>query len=283
MKLTVAVKLLPSSAQANALRETLRRSNAASNYVSEVAWAEGVFGKYALQKLTYHEVKSRFELAAQAAIQAVRKVADSYRLDTKTHRVYRKFGSIAYDDRILSWKPEVSEVSIWTVAGREKMPFTCDERARRMLATRRGESDLAYRDGKFYLLATAEVEEPPPGEPEDWFGVDLGIVALATDSDGETRATHEARHEPRNLEAAGIEGRRNKPGNKPRRSHRHSRAEYRWEIAEIEAWQVGLPRVATVRFLQGPACRGYPEDGRPAQYAVHLLGVWALREGQPEE
>ena len=81
MKLTVAVKLLPSSAQANALRETLRRSNAASNYVSEVAWAERVFGKHALQKLTYHEVKSRFELSAQAAIQAVRKVADSYRLD----------------------------------------------------------------------------------------------------------------------------------------------------------------------------------------------------------
>ncbi len=189
MKLTVAVKLLPSSEQADALRETLRRSNAASNYVSEVAWAERVFGKHALQKLTYHEVKSRFGLAAQAAIQAVRKVADSYRLDKKTNRTYRKFGSIAYDDRILSWKSEVSEVSIWTVGGREKMPFTCDERARRMLATRRGESDLVYRGGKFYLLATVEVEEPPPGEPEDWLGVDLGIVALATDSDGETHTS----------------------------------------------------------------------------------------------
>ena len=189
MKLIVAVKLLPSSAQANTLRETLRRSNAASNYISELAWAKRVFGKHALQKLTYHEVKSRFELAAQAAIQAVRKVADSYRLDKKTNRVYRKFGSIAYDDRILSWKSEVSEVSIWTVAGCEKMPFTCDERARRMLATRRGESDLVYRDGKFYLHATVEVEEPPSGEPEDWLGVDLGIVALATDSDGEAHTS----------------------------------------------------------------------------------------------
>jgi putative transposase len=189
VKLTVAVKLLPSSAQANALRETLRRSNAASNYISEVAWTERVFGKHALQKLTYHEVKSRFELAAQTTIQAVRKVADSHRLDKKTNRKYRKFGSIAYDDRILSWKSEASEVSIWTVAGREKMPFTCDERARRMLATRRGESDLVYRDGTFYLLATIEVEEPPLEEPEDWLGVDLGIVSLATDSDGETHSS----------------------------------------------------------------------------------------------
>lgn len=196
MKLTTAVKLLPSSEQADTLRETLRRSNAASNYVSEVAWAEQVFGKHALQKLAYHEVKTRFGLTAQAAIQAVRKVADSYCLDKKTKRAYRKFGSIAYDDRILSWKSEISEVSIWTVGGREKIAFTCAERARRMLATRRGESDLVYRGGKFYLLATVEVEEPPPrrtpfgeAEPEDWLGVDLGIVALATDSDGETHTS----------------------------------------------------------------------------------------------
>lgn len=188
MKLTVAVKLLPSEAQANALRETLRRSNAASDYVSEVAWADRVFGKHALQKLTYHAVKERFGLTAQAAIQACRKVADSYRLDKKMKRTYRKFGSIAYDDRILSWKTEVSGVSIWTVAGREKMSFTCDDRAREMLKNRRGESDLVYRDGKFFLLATVEVEEPPPGIPENWLGVDLGIVSLATDSDGETHS-----------------------------------------------------------------------------------------------
>lgn len=189
MKLTVAVKLLPSEAQANALRETLERSNAASNYVSEVAWADRVFGKHALQKLTYHSVKDSFGLTAQAAIQACRKVADSYRLGKKTKRTYRKFGSIAYDDRILSWKPEVSEVSIWTVGGREKMPFTCDDRAHKMLVNRRGESDLVYRDRKFFLLATVEVEEPPPGTPEDWLGVDLGIVNLATDSDGETHTS----------------------------------------------------------------------------------------------
>jgi putative transposase len=59
-----------------------------------------------------------------------------------------------------------------------------------MLKNRRGESDLVYRNGKFYLLATVEVEEPPlraaETPPEDWLGVDLGIVHLATDSDGET-------------------------------------------------------------------------------------------------
>lgn len=188
MKLTVTVKLLPSSQQTDSLRQTLRRSNAASNHVSEVAWKESVFGKHALQKLCYHEVRTRFDLTAQAAIQACRKVADSYRLDKRTKRSYRPFGAIAYDDRILSWEPEDSEVSIWTVDGRQKMPFACDERAREMLDNRRGESDLIYRGGKFFLLATVEVEEPPPGTPDDWLGIDLGIVHLATDSDGETHS-----------------------------------------------------------------------------------------------
>jgi len=211
MKLTTAVRLLPSNEQADALRSTLRRSNAASNYVSELAWEKRVFGKHALQKLCYHEVKARFGLKAQAAIQAVRKVADSYRPDKKRQRAYRQYGSIAYDDRILSWKPEASEVSIWTVAGREKMPFACDERARQMLETRRGESDLLYRDGKFFLLAVVEVEEPRPREPGEWIGVDLGIVHLATDSDGETHTSEKVDRSRKryerirsNLQAAGT-------------------------------------------------------------------------------
>jgi putative transposase len=201
MKLIVAVKLLPSSEQADALRETLRRSNAASDYVSEVAWQERVFGKHALQKLCYHEVKARFGLTAQPTIQACRKVADSYRLDKKTKRAYRPLGSIAYDDRILSWKPEASEVSIWTiVSGRQKIPFVCDERAREMLKSRRGESDLVYRSGKFFLLATVEVEEPLPGTPEDWLGVDLGVTNIATDSDGETHTSQETEKSRRRYE-----------------------------------------------------------------------------------
>ena len=63
-----------------------------------------MFGKHALQRLAYRDVKERFGLTAQAAIHAIPKVADSYRLDKKTKRTFREFGSIAYDDRILSWE-----------------------------------------------------------------------------------------------------------------------------------------------------------------------------------
>ena len=180
------VKLLPSELQSEALEMTLRRVNEACDYASGVAWETRTFSKYKLQQETYHPIKERFGLTAQVVIRLLSKVTDAYKLDRKRKRTFRPLGAIAYDDRILRWYED--DVSIWTVAdkSRQRIPFVCDERTRALLGSRRGESDLVYRSGKWYLLATVEVEEPPPGTPEDWLGVDLGVVNIATDSDGET-------------------------------------------------------------------------------------------------
>src|SRR5436305_17774 len=83
--------------------------------------------------------------------------------------LFRQHGSIAYDDRILRYGDD--RVSIWTVEGRRSIPFVCDDRTRRLLAYRQGESDLVYRDGTFYLFATVNYEEPPEGPVEDVIGV----------------------------------------------------------------------------------------------------------------
>jgi IS605 OrfB family transposase len=50
---------------------------------------------------------------------------------------------------------------------------------------RQGESDLAEHDGVFYLIATCEVPEEKQYEPDGFIGVDLGIVNIATTSDGQ--------------------------------------------------------------------------------------------------
>jgi putative transposase len=76
-------------------------------------------------------------------------------------------------------------VSVWTVVGRIKgIRFVGSDEALKLLASRRGESDLVMRDGKFFLLATVDVPEPQPYEPRGFLGVDLGIVNIATTSDG---------------------------------------------------------------------------------------------------
>jgi IS605 OrfB family transposase len=182
VKLTVPLKLQPSEKDAKALLQTLDKANTAANAISKIAWETGTFRQYALHKLTYHPIRAEFDLTAQMVVRLNAKVADAYKLDRKKLRVFRVHGSIAYDDRILRYGTD--HVSIWTVKGRLSVPFVCGERQRALLAFRQGESDLVYRDGAWYLLATVNYEEPPEGEVLDVLGIDLGIVNIATDSDG---------------------------------------------------------------------------------------------------
>ncbi|MCM2576658.1 transposase [Streptomyces sp. MTZ3.1] len=87
----------------------------------------------------------------------------------------------------MSWQYDAGTVSIWTVAGRLRgVPYIGHRDHLAMLARcRRGESDLVHRDGRWFLLATCEVEAAPLNtDPVDWIGVDRGVVNLATTSDG---------------------------------------------------------------------------------------------------
>jgi putative transposase len=182
VKLIVQLKLVPEPPDHAALLSTLSRANEAANSISQSAWETGTFGQFALQKLCYHDIKTRFGLTAQLVVRAVSKVVDAYKLDRDRPRTFRLHGSIAYDDRVLRYGE--SYVSIWTLDGRRQIPFICDERARRLLAMGQGETDLVFRDGLFYLFATVNYDEPAEGPVEDVIGIDLGLVNFAVDSDG---------------------------------------------------------------------------------------------------
>jgi predicted transposase len=186
MRLTAAIQLLPSLKQAAALKRTLETANAACDYISQVAWETKTFRQFAIHKLTYQPVRETFDLAAQPAVRCIGKVADAYKLDRKTQRAFQPHGAVPYDDRILSYNLKGSQVSIWTLDGRQAIPFVCGERQKELLATQRGETDLAFVRGKWYLFVACEVETPEPIDAEGILGVDLGIVNLATDSDGES-------------------------------------------------------------------------------------------------
>jgi len=184
MKLTAQVRLQPTPEQAKTLLATLERANAACDAISRIAWDNHTFNQYGIHRLCYHTIKDGFGLTAQVVVRCISKVADAYKLDRKTKRTFRPHGAIAYDDRILRWYIANSEVSIWTVDGRLRIPFVCGERQRQLLSGQRGESDLAYVDGVFYLFATCEIEEPAPSDIDGFLGVDLGVKNIATDSDG---------------------------------------------------------------------------------------------------
>lgn len=191
MKLTAVVKLNPSTDQFRILLQTLETSNAACNAISKAVWEAQVFGRVPAHNLTYYAVRERYELTAQMAVRCIGKVVDAYKLDKHTQRMFKPHGAVPYDDRILGWKLDQMQVSIWTLAGRETIPFVCGDYHRQLLNGQRGETDLVYRKGKFFLYTTCEVEADTPIDVEGFLGVDLGVRNIATDSDGEI---HSASH-----------------------------------------------------------------------------------------
>jgi IS605 OrfB family transposase len=183
MKLIANIKLLPTREQDKALRETLERCNQACDWLSGKAWEAVKFQQFALHKITYAECRETFGLAAQVAIRCIAKTADAYKLDRKRKRHFRKHSAQPYDDRIFRFVSG-DAVSIWTLAGRIKIPFVCGERQRALLAYRKGEVDLMFVKGKWYLACVCDVTDPEEIGIEDVLGVDLGVVNLAFDSNG---------------------------------------------------------------------------------------------------
>lgn len=178
------IKLLPDSAQSKALRDTLETANAACNRLSQLAWEVQEFRQFPLHKRFYRQLRDEFKLSSQMVIRLNAKVADAYQLDRAVQRVFRRHGSITYDNRILRLWLDTSKASLWTLAGRQKMPFVCGERQRALLRFPLGEADLILRDGQWFLNVSVDVPEEGERAACDVLGVDLGVVNIAADSDG---------------------------------------------------------------------------------------------------
>lgn len=183
MKQTLAVKLAPTPDQHAALLATMERVNACCDWLGAIAHRERIANKVVLQKRAYYEARERFGLSSQLTIRAIAKTVEAYKRDKAIRPHFRPHGAIAYDQRIMSWKG-VEAVSLLTLSGRLLVPIRFGGYQAARMDRVRGQADLVYRDGTFFLYCTLDVPEPTPIEAEDYLGIDLGIVNLAADSDG---------------------------------------------------------------------------------------------------
>ncbi|MFC9845096.1 hypothetical protein ACFWFF_39630 [Streptomyces sp. NPDC060223] len=128
VKMVVQVRLLPTPEQAAALEATSHACNEAASWVSEVAFERGEFKDFALRKHTYDNVRSRWNLGAQAVQHTVKKACDAYttlkanlkagnlgkpgskryRQVTEKPIAFRPHGAQPYEDRMLSWQAHAS-------------------------------------------------------------------------------------------------------------------------------------------------------------------------------
>lgn len=179
MILVRQIKLVALPEQRAAMLATMRAVNAACNAAAQMAFETKTFRRFDLQRLVYGQLRAEHGLSAQAAVRAIAKVAGCFARDKKKLPIFRDLGAIAYDSRILSLKNGIA--SVWTLDGRTKMPVLQGPHPVERIDH---EADLTYCDGEFYLHVCVEVPTAAPSDPDGFLGVDLGIVNIATDSDG---------------------------------------------------------------------------------------------------
>ena len=197
MKLSMKFKLKTNAQDKEALLATMFAYNAACNFVSQFAFQNKVFNNYALHHACYQQIRTEFHLPSQLAVSVMSKVADAYKTQiAKAQKEkrdislcrFKKSGSVAYDSRILTYgfsspiHGKENIVSIKTLNKRIKVQGCFWNKER--LPFFQGEADLLYQKGEFYVSQSLSVPMPAKQNVSDYLGVDLGMVQIATDSDG---------------------------------------------------------------------------------------------------
>ena len=266
MKQTLTVKLAPSPDQHVALLATMERVNACCDWLASVAFREQCANRIDLQKLTYYEARERFGLSSQMVVRAISKTIEAYKRDKTICPRFKPHGAVPYDQRIMSWKG-IESVSLLTLSGRVVVPVRFGAYQAARMGRLRGQADLVYRDGTFFLYCTLDVPEPTPLEADDYLGVDLGIVNLAVDSDGVVysgdaveRNRRIFAHRRRNLQRKGTKSARRKL-----RTIKRAQARYQSNTNHIISKRVVAVAKDTLRGLALEDLKGIRERGAPVR------------------
>jgi IS605 OrfB family transposase len=157
-----------------------------------VCWDEGITNTNTAHHRMYGETRAHFGLGAQLAVCARAKAVEAIKAVKAAKRdicpTFGPRGSIRYDARTYRLM-SLDRVSLNTLDGRVVCRLILGARQHAMLVDPTwevGGGDLVWRDGIYYLHVTQSREAPAEQEPDDGtLGVDLGIVNVATDSEGE--------------------------------------------------------------------------------------------------
>lgn len=184
MKLTLQIQLLPEKGDAAKLRSTVERFNEAANWLAGEAFKTRTANKVLLQQRHYRELRSNFGLSSQMAVRCIAQVCEAYKRDRSIRPRFREHAGVPYDQRLLSFKG-VDRASLLTLDGRVFIPMVMGTYQRERFTASKGQSDLMLRkDGRWFLLVTVSLPDAAPIPTSDFIGVDLGVINLATTSDG---------------------------------------------------------------------------------------------------
>ncbi len=187
--ITVACKLKVDKEVAKEIDNTLLAFSSACDWVNQNTPPK-MTNKTAMQSLVYQEVRTRFGLSANLAIQAIRRVCANRKTAKQKNKPVKAFSptSASYDARIFSFREKDWTVSIKLINSRPRLELLIGNYQRHLLKGSKPTSAtlVKRKDGTYYIHIQVDQDTPEPIETDDVLGVDLGRTDIATTSQGES-------------------------------------------------------------------------------------------------
>lgn len=194
MNITLKVKLNTNEIQHSALMRTMNTFNDICNDISNQAFKIKEYQKVQLHHIVYHgQRKALPDFSSQLIIRAIGVVSDSYKVkrNKRQQNYFKKTSAVVYDDRVITFKDSGTvhgqkaepSVNIWTNDGRMEIPIQIYDKEK--FKYRKGQVDLVYQNGNFYLLCNLEIPAESAYDAEGVIGIDLGVKNIAVTSQGD--------------------------------------------------------------------------------------------------
>lgn len=146
--------------------------------------------KTKMQKLVYNDIRARFGLSANLAIQALRRVCSNRKTARQKKRNVRKFSptSVSYDARIFSFNEFDYTVSLKLILSRARFELDIGNYQRGILKGQEPKSAtlVKRRNGEYYIHINLNHDTPNSIATTEVLGVDLGRTDIAHTSDGDS-------------------------------------------------------------------------------------------------
>jgi putative transposase len=184
---TIVCKLAPTPDQVIEIDATLAVFAEACDFAADTARQIGSTNKVKVQHACYREIREQFGLPANLAIRAIARACAALKVPARMHSKFAPT-SIDFDARIFAFQEWNWTFGLTLLGGRTKIATVLGGRQRGMLKGRKPTAAVLVkrRDGGYFLHVQISEDVPDPSDPEDFLGVDLGIVNIAADSEGET-------------------------------------------------------------------------------------------------
>ena len=186
---TVACKLKVPLKFVTEIDETLQVFAAACEWVNGNT-PKALTSKTKMQKLVYNDVREKFGLSANLAIQALRRVCANRKTARQKDRNVRKFSptSVSYDARIFSFKEFDYTVSLKLLENRVRFELDIGNYQRGILKGQKPKSAtlVKRKNGDYYIHINLDNNVPKPIDTKNVLGVDLGRTDIAHTSDKES-------------------------------------------------------------------------------------------------